>query len=452
MNRKTNMSPKIDKSNVIFPKGLTEETVRLISKIKEEPEWMLKIRLEAFHTFESMKNPKWGIDLSEIDFNNIKYYAYAGEKSKSWDDIPKDIKDTFDKLGLPETEQKYLAGLTTQYESEAIYHNLKSQWQEMGIIFEDIDTALKKYPEYFKEYFGKLVQYTDNKFAALNSAVWSGGTFIYVPKGVKLWMPVQTYFRINTSQMGQFERTLIIADEDSEIHYIEGCTAPQYMASSLHAAVVEVYVKKNAKVRYSTLQNWSKNIYNLVTKRSVTEENATMEWVDCNIGSKVTMKYPAVILKGNNSTGKLLSMNLSDKGQEIDAGGKMIHIGKQTKSVIESKSISRESGISTYRGLVKITKNATYSRSYIKCDHLLLDKNSKGFSYPKDTVSNKSSVLEHEASISKLREDQVVYLKSRGLNDRSVREIITSGFVEPITSQLPTEYSVELERLMMMEN
>ncbi|HQG58120.1 MAG TPA: Fe-S cluster assembly protein SufB [Candidatus Dojkabacteria bacterium] len=448
MNRKTNMSPKIDKSNVIFPKGLTEETVRLISKIKEEPEWMLKIRLEAFHTFESMKNPKWGIDLSEIDCNNIKYYAYAGEKSKSWDDIPKDIKDTFDKLGLPETEQKYLAGLTTQYESEAIYHNLKSQWQEMGIIFEDTDTALKKYPEYFNEYFGKLVPYTDNKYAALNTAVWSGGTFIYVPKGVKLWMPVQTYFRINMERMGQFERTLIIADDDSQIHYIEGCTAPQYVNSSLHSAIVEIYVKNNAKVRYTTLQNWSKNVYNLVTKRAITHKNGVMEWVDCNIGSRGTMKYPSVVLYGDNSHAELLSMAMASKDQNIDSGGKMIHIGKNTTSIINSKTISKENGVATYRGLSKITQSALNSRSKVDCQSLVVDKDSKSYSYPVNTVSNKSSILEHEASISRLSSEKIYYLMCRGFTQEQATKLILSGFIQDITDQLPMEYAVELERLL----
>lgn len=448
MNRKTNMSPKIDKSNVIFPKGLTEETVRLISKIKEEPEWMLKIRLEAFHTFGSMKNPKWGIDLSEIDFNNIKYYAYAGEKSKSWDDIPKDIKDTFDKLGLPETEQKYLAGLTTQYESEAIYHNLKSQWQEMGIIFEDTDTALKKYPEYFNEYFGKLVPYTDNKYAALNTAVWSGGTFIYVPKGVKLWMPVQTYFRINMERMGQFERTLIIAEDDSQIHYIEGCTAPQYVNSSLHSAVVEIYVKKKAKVRYTTLQNWSKNVYNLVTKRAIAQQDATMEWIDCNIGSRGTMKYPSVILYGDNSHAELLSMAMSNKDQNIDSGGKMIHIGKNSTSIIRSKTISKDNGVASYRGLSKITKQAENSRSIVDCQSLIVDENAKSYSYPVNIVSNKTSILEHEASISRISAEKIYYLMCRGLTKEQATKFILSGFIQDITDQLPMEYAVELERLL----
>ena len=448
MRNKANKTQENKKKNAIFPKGLTEETVRLISAIKEEPEWMLKARLDAFHTFNSMKNPKWGIDLSEIDFNNIKYYAYAGEKGQTWEDVPKDIKDTFEKLGLPETEQKYLAGLTTQYESEAIYHNLKSQWQDMGIIFEDTDTALKKYPEYFKEYFGKLVPYTDNKYAALNTAVWSGGTFIYVPKGVKLWMPVQTYFRINMERMGQFERTLIIADDDSQIHYIEGCTAPQYVNSSLHSAIVEIYVKNNAKVRYTTLQNWSKNVYNLVTKRAITHKNGVMEWVDCNIGSRGTMKYPSVILYGDNSHAELLSMAMASKDQNIDSGGKMIHIGKNTTSIINSKTISKENGVATYRGLSKITQNALNSRSKVDCQSLVVDKDSKSYSYPVNTVSNKSSILEHEATISRLSSEKIYYLMCRGFTQEQATKLILSGFIQEITDQLPMEYAVELERLL----
>jgi len=448
MRNKANKTQENKKKNAIFPKGLTEETVRLISAIKEEPEWMLKARLDAFHTFNSMKNPKWGIDLSEIDFNNIKYYAYAGEKGQTWEDVPKDIKDTFEKLGLPETEQKYLAGLTTQYESEAIYHNLKSQWQDMGIIFEDTDTALKKYPEYFKEYFGKLVPYTDNKYAALNTAVWSGGTFIYVPKGVKLWMPVQTYFRINMERMGQFERTLIIADDDSQIHYIEGCTAPQYVNSSLHSAVIEIYIKNNAKVRYTTLQNWSKNVYNLVTKRAITHKNGVMEWVDCNIGSRGTMKYPSVVLYGDNSHAELLSMAMASKDQNIDSGGKMIHIGKNTTSIIRSKTISKENGVATYRGLSKITQNALNSRSKVDCQSLVVDKDSKSYSYPVNTVSNKSSILEHEASISRLSSEKIYYLMCRGFTQEQATKLILSGFIQEITDQLPMEYAVELERLL----
>ncbi|MBD3329857.1 Fe-S cluster assembly protein SufB [Candidatus Dojkabacteria bacterium] len=435
-----------------FPKGLSEKTVREISKIKDEPDWMLKVRLEAYHYFEDHYDHKWGPDLSALNFDKIKYYAYAGEKKNTWEEVPSEIKDTFDQLGIPEVERKYLAGLTTQYESEAIYHNLKERWQSLGILFEDTDTALKKYPEHFKEYFGKLIPYTDNKFAALNTAVWSGGTVIYVPRGVQLPMPVQTYFRINTEQMGQFERTLIIAEEESNIHYIEGCTAPQYMTNSLHSAVVEIFLKKTAQVRYTTIQNWSKNIYNLVTKRAIAEEKAVMEWVDCNIGSKVTMKYPSVILKGDNSKAYLLSMNLADSDQNIDAGGKMLHIGENSTSIIDSKSISRKNGISTYRGTVNISEKAKNARSFINCESLLIDDESVAFSYPIDQTSNSSSTIEHEASVSKISRDQLLYLQSRGLSKREATQLIVSGFISPIVEQLPTEYAIELERLIELSN
>lgn len=435
-----------------FPKGLSEKVVREISKIKSEPDWMLKIRLEAYEYFKTHHDHKWGPDLSSLDFDKIKYYAYAGERKNTWEEVPEEVKNTFEELGIPEVERKYLAGLTTQYESEAIYHNLKEKWQSLGILFEDTDTALKKYPQYFKEYFGKLVPYTDNKFAALNTAVWSGGTFIYVPEGVQLPMPVQTYFRINTEQMGQFERTLIIADNESNIHYIEGCTAPQYMTNSLHSAVVEIFVKDSAKVRYTTIQNWSKNIFNLVTKRAVTERNASMEWIDCNIGSKVTMKYPSVILKGKNSNAYLLSMNLADKSQNIDAGGKMLHIGKNTRSIIDSKSISRRDGVSTYRGTVNISKSAQNSRSSVNCESLLLDEDSVAYSYPIDQTSTPDSLIEHEASISQISENQLLYLQSRGLSKRQATQLIVSGFISPIVEKLPTEYAIELERLIELAN
>lgn len=436
------------KQPMTFPKGLSELTVMEISKLKNEPKWMLESRLKAYEHFINRKQPNWGPDLSDLNFQDIKYYAYAGESKDNWEDVPSEVKATFDKLGVPEIEQKYLAGLTTQYESEAIYHRLKEKWQSMGIIFEDTDTALKKYPNYFKEYFGKLIPHTDNKYSALNTAVWSGGTFIYVPKGVKLWMPVQTYFRVNTEQMGQFERTLIIADEGSEIHYIEGCTAPQYMTNSLHCAVVEIFVKKNAKLRYTTIQNWSKNIYNLVTKRAITEDNAIMEWVDCNIGSKVTMKYPAVILKGDNSHGELLSMALADKGQNIDSGGKMIHLGKKTSSMIKSFTVSKNGGIATYRGLCKISRYATKGRSKIDCRSIIIDKDSKAYAYPVDQSFRADGIIEHEASISRVSEDQLFYLTSRGISEAEANKMIIAGFIEPVSAELPMEYAVELERLM----
>lgn len=409
---------------------------------------MLDFRLQSYNEFINKELPKWGPDLSDLDFQNIKYYAAAGEQTNTWENIPEDVKKTFEDLGINQEEQKYLAGISTQYESEVIYHQLKERWNALGIIFEDTDSGLKKYPEYFKKYFGKVIPNTDNKFAALNSAVWSGGSFVYVPKGVKLTMPVQTYFRINTQNMGQFERTLIIADEDSEIHYIEGCTAPQYMSNSLHAAVVEIYVLKNAKVRYTTLQNWSKNIYNLVTKRAIAEENAVMEWVDCNLGSKITMKYPSVILKGDNSRGTLLSMALAGDNQIIDSGGKMIHIGKNTKSRIDSKTISKGNGSAIYRGLSKLTSNAENAQSIVSCDGLILDENSQSYAYPTDEISNDQSTIEHEAKISKVSEEQLNYLKSRGLNETEATQLIIAGFIKPVTEDLPLEYSVELDRIL----
>ena len=434
----------------IFPKGLNENIVRRISEIKNEPKWMLDFRLDSFEKFKKINNPKWGPDLKGLDLQDIQYYSYGVEKVKSWKDIPSEIKNTFEKLGISKQEQKFLAGLSTQYESEVIYSQLKERWNSLGIIFETTDIALKKYPKLFKKYFSKLVPNSDNKYAALNGAVWSGGTFIYVPKGVKLTMPVQTYFRINTQNMGQFERTLIIADEDSDIHYIEGCTAPQYMSNSLHAAVVEVFIKRNAKVRYSTLQNWSKNIYNLVTKRAITEKNANMEWVDCNIGSKVTMKYPTTILKGDNSKGTLLSLGLANKGQILDSGGKMIHLGKNTKSIINSKTINKDNGIGIYRGISRIAKSASNSKSIVNCDGILLSKNSQSYAYPTDTVENMSSSIEHEAKVSKISQNQLKYLMSRGLNEQEATHLIISGFVKPVTQDLPMEYSVELDRILNM--
>jgi Fe-S cluster assembly protein SufB len=438
------------KKNKEFPKGLNENIVRKISEIKKEPKWMLDFRLDSFKKFQDFKNPNWGPNLEDLDFQDIRYYATGGEKVNTWNEIPKEIKNTFEKLGISKEEQKLLAGLSTQYESEVMYSQIKEKWNSLGIIFETTEIALKKHPEIFKKYFSKLVPNSDNKYAALNSAVWSGGTFVYVPKGIKLTMPVQTYFRINTQNMGQFERTLIIAEEDSEIHYIEGCTAPQYMTNSLHCAVVEVFVKKNAKVRYSTMQNWSKNIYNLVTKRATAGENATMEWVDCNIGSKITMKYPATILKGDNSKGTFLSLGLSDDGQIMDSGSKMLHLGKNTKSIINSKTVSKKNGKSIYRGFCKIAKSAINSQSIISCDGLVLDKNAKSYSYPSDEISNTTSTIEHEAKISKVSQNQLKYLMSRGLSKQEASHLIVSGFVKPITEGLPMEYAVELDRILNM--
>lgn len=433
-----------------FPKGLNENIIRNISKIKEEPKWMLDFRLESFEKFQSLQNPNWGPSLEELDFQDFRYYATGGEKVKTWEEIPEEIRKTFEKLGISKEEQKLLAGISTQYESEVLYSQIKEKWNSLGIIFETTDIALKKYPDIFKKYFAKLVPNSDNKYAALNSSVWSGGTFVYVPKGIKLTMPVQTYFRINTQNMGQFERTLIIAEEDSEIHYIEGCTAPQHISDSLHCAIVEVFVQKNAKVKYSTLQNWSKNVYNLVTKRSIVQKNAVMEWVDCNIGSKITMKYPSTILKGDNSKASYLSLGLADDHQIVDSGSKMIHIGKNTKSIINSKAVSKGNGRNIYRGSCKIGKDSTSSRSMVNCDSLILDKKAKAYSYPINEILNETSIIEHEAKVSKVSQDQLKYLTSRGLSNHEASHLIISGFVKPITEGLPMEYSIELDRILDM--
>lgn len=439
-----------DSKKLEFPKGIGEDVVRKLSQIKDEPKWMLDFRLQAFDEFMSRAMPDWGPNLSDIDFDDIKYYASAGERTHSWDDVPEDIRQTFNDLGIPEHEKKFLAGVSTQYESEIIYHNLQEKYKDTGLVFESIDEGLHRYPKLYQEYFGKLIPYNDNKFAALNSAVWSGGSFIYVPKGVKIAIPVETYFRINTENMGQFERTLIIADEDSEVHYIEGCTAPQYSTNSLHAAVVELYAAKNAHIKYTTIQNWSKNVYNLVTKRGKAQENARIEWLDVNIGSKVTMKYPSVILEGDNSRGEVLSMALADSGQELDTGAKMIHLGRNTSSIIDSRTVSVGSGKATYRGISKITSRAADSKAVVNCDGLLIDDLSKSYAYPHNIVSNDSSTLEHEASVSKVSEDQLNYLMSRGLNIDEAKQLIVTGYIDPVINELPMEYSVELERLLQI--
>jgi Fe-S cluster assembly protein SufB len=435
-------------NSIEFPKGLSEDVIRKISLIKEEPEWMLEFRLNSLERFNKCKLPSWGADLTDIDFQEIKYYATAGDQQHTWEEVPEEIRQTFEDLGIPEHEKKFLAGVSTQYESEVIYHNLKDKYEDIGLVFESIDDGLKKYPEIFKKYFGTLIPPEDNMFAALNSAAWSGGSFIYVPKGVKVPIPVETYFRINTENMGQFERTLIIADEGSEVHYIEGCTAPQYSTNSLHSAVVELFAAKNAHIKYTTIQNWSKNIYNLVTKRAIAEEDARVEWLDVNIGSKVTMKYPSVILKGDRSHGEVLSMALADSGQVLDTGAKMIHLGKETSSIIDSKTVSVGTGKAVYRGISKITKNAEMSRAIVNCDGLLLNKESKSYAYPYNTVNNTTSKLEHEASVSKISEQQLYYLMSRGLSEEDSKQLIVSGFVDPVINELPLEYSVELERLL----
>ncbi|GEM02314.1 Iron-regulated ABC transporter membrane component SufB [Halolactibacillus halophilus] len=443
-----------DKDVSIFrtERGLTEKVVREISKIKDEPEWMLSYRLKALEHFYKTPMPQWGGDLSELDFDEITYYVKPSERSeRSWDEVPEEIKRTFDKLGIPEAEQKYLAGVSAQYESEVVYHNLKEDLQKMGIVFKDTDTALKENEDLFKEYFGKVIPYTDNKFSALNSAVWSGGSFIYVPKGVKTDTPLQAYFRINSENMGQFERTLIIVDEGASVHYVEGCTAPVFTTNSLHSAVVEIYVKKDAYCRYTTIQNWANNVYNLVTKRATCDANATMEWVDGNIGSKLTMKYPAVLLKGEGARGMTLSIAIAGKGQLQDAGAKMIHLAPNTSSTIVSKSISKHGGKVSYRGIVHFGRKADGARSNIECDTLIMDNKSTSDTIPYNEILNDNISLEHEAKVSKVSEEQLFYLMSRGISEQEATEMIVMGFIEPFTKELPMEYAVEMNRLISFE-
>ncbi|MEN1969766.1 Fe-S cluster assembly protein SufB [Lentibacillus sp. N15] len=443
-----------DKDVSIFrtERGLTPKVVEEISKIKEEPQWMLDYRLKALEHFYKRPMPQWGGDLSELDFDEIVYYVKPSERQgKTWDEVPDEIKQTFDKLGIPEAEQKYLAGVSAQYESEVVYSSLKKDLEEMGIIFKDTDTALQEHEELFKEYFGKVIPATDNKFAALNSAVWSGGSFIYVPKGVKTTTPLQAYFRINSENMGQFERTLIIVDEGASVHYVEGCTAPVYTTNSLHSAVVEIFVKKDAYCRYTTIQNWANNVYNLVTKRATCDANATMEWIDGNIGSKLTMKYPAVLLKGEGARGNTLSIAIAGRGQVQDAGSKMHHLAPNTSSTIVSKSVSKHGGKVNYRGLVHFGRKAENARANIECDTLIMDNESTSDTIPYNEVYNNNISLEHEAKVSKVSEEQLFYLMSRGLTEEEATEMIVMGFIEPFTKELPMEYAVEMNRLIKME-
>lgn len=433
-------------------KGLTKDVIKKISEFKNEPKWMLDFRLKAYEIYKKKPMPSWGPDLKDMDFKNIHYYIRPQDKPKNkWEDIPKEIKDTFDKLGVPQAERKFLAGTGAQFESEVVYHSLLESLQKQGVIFESTDAALQKYPELFKEYFGKIVPATDNKFAALNSAVWSGGSFIYIPKNVHITLPLQAYFRINAENMGQFERTLIIADEGSSVHYIEGCTAPTYSTDSLHSAVVEIIVKKDARVQYSTVQNWSSNVYNLVTKRAHAYENAEMFWLDCNIGSKVTMKYPAIYLMGEGARGEVQSLAFAGKGQNQDTGAKIIHAAPHTKSNIVSKSISKDSGIATYRGLAKINKGAKNSKNNVVCDALILDELSQSDTHPTITSEEQSAQISHEATTSKIGEDQLFYLMSRGLNEEQATSTVVNGFAKPIIKQLPMEYALELNRLIELE-
>lgn len=432
--------------------GISEEVVRKISAMKNEPDWMLDIRLKAYHEFAKMKWPTFGPDLSSVNFDEYIYYIKSSEKvEKDWNSVPKAIKETFDKLGIPEAEQKYLAGVSTQFESEVVYHNTIKELENQGVLFCDTDTAVKLYPEIVKEYFAKVVPYTDNMFAALNTAVWSGGSFIYVPKGVKLEKPLQSYFRINTELMGQFERTLIVVDDDASVHYVEGCTAPQYSAYSLHAAVVEIYVNKNAYCRYSTVQNWSNNIINLVTKRTLVKEGGHMEWIDGNIGSSINMKYPACILAGERAKGTTVSIAFAGTDQIQDTGAKMIHLAPNTTSQIISKSICRGGGKVNYRGLVKIANKAENSKSHVECDTIIIDDISTSDTIPTNIVENDSSYIEHEATVSKVNEEQLFYLMSRGLTEQEATEMIVMGFIEPFAKELPMEYAVELNQLIKLE-
>ena len=430
-------------------KGLSEDVVRAISKAKNEPEWMLELRLKAYQKFLELPLPIWGPNLTDIDFNDFTYYKKPSDKvEKSWEKVPETIKNTFEKLKIPESEQKFLAGVSTQYESEVVYHNMLKEVEEKSVIFYDTDTALKMVPDLFKEYFGKIVSYADNKFAALNTAVWSGGSFIYVPKGVKLEKPLQSYFRINSEQMGQFERTLIICEDGSDLHYVEGCTAPKYSQDSLHAAVVEIFVKKNAKCRYSTVQNWSPNILNLVTKRTLVEENGVMEWIDGNVGSHINMKYPACVLAGEYAKGVCISIAVGSNSQIQDAGAKMIHLAPHTSSTIISKSLARTGGKVNYRGLVSMSEKAKYSKSKVECDTLILDDISSSDTIPTNIISNNTSTIEHEATVSKISEEQLFYLMSRGLSKEDATQMIILGFIEPFTRELPMEYAVELNQLL----
>ncbi|MED7923463.1 Fe-S cluster assembly protein SufB [Nonomuraea sp. LP-02] len=434
-------------------RGLSEEVVREISALKNEPEWMLDLRLKGLRLFAKKPLPTWGADLTDIDFDNIKYFVRSTEKqAASWDELPADIKNTYDKLGIPEAEkQRLIAGVAAQYESEVVYHKIREDLEEKGVIFVDTDTGLKEHEELFKEYFGSVIPVGDNKFAALNTSVWSGGSFIYVPPNVEVEIPLQAYFRINTENMGQFERTLIIVDENSYVHYVEGCTAPIYSSDSLHSAVVEIIVKKNARCRYTTIQNWSNNVYNLVTKRAVAYEGATMEWIDGNIGSKVTMKYPAVYLMGEHAKGETLSVAFAGEGQHQDAGSKMVHLAPNTSSSVISKSVARGGGRTSYRGLVQIEEGAHGSASTVKCDALLVDQISRSDTYPYVDVREDDVQMGHEATVSKVSEDQLFYLMSRGLDEDEAMAMIVRGFVEPIARELPMEYALELNRLIELQ-
>lgn len=441
-----------EKSVFKAEKGLTHAVIDQISDHKDEPKWMREFRHKSLDIFFSKPLPTWGGDVTHIDFNEIFYYLKpADRKGDSWEDVPPEIKKTFDRLGIPESEQKFLAGSGAQYESESVYHNLKKEWEDKGVIFLDTDSALAKHPEFFEEFFGKIVPPADNKFSALNSAVWSGGSFLYVPPGVAVDLPLQAYFRINAKNVGQFERTLLICDEGAKAHYVEGCTAPTYSTDSLHSAVVEVIVKKNGRFRYTTIQNWSSNVYNLVTKRSQAYANATMEWVDANLGSKLTMKYPSIYLMEPGARGDILSVAYAGKGQHQDAGGKVIHCAPNTSSHVISKSVSQNGGRSSYRGLVKVQKNCPNVKVNVCCDALIMDEDSRTDTYPYNEIDEKKVNIGHEATVSKIGDEQLFYLRSRGLSEAEANSMIVSGFIEPIVKELPMEYAIEMNRLIQLQ-
>lgn len=436
-------------------KGLNRQVVQKISAMKKEPQWMLEFRLKALEQFEKMPMPEWGVELKKLDLNNLYYYVRpADQESRVWDEVPKDIKNTFDRLGIPEAEQKFLSGVGAQFESEMVYHSVQDQLQKLGVIFLSIEEGLRQYPELFREHFSKVVPVGDNKFAALNSAVWSGGSFVYIPKGLKVDLPLQAYFRLNSASIGQFERSIIIADEGSQVHYVEGCTAPTYSRSSFHSGVIEIIVKKDARVRYTTIQNWSTNVYNLVTQRAHVHEGGTMEWVDCNLGSKATMKYPACYLMGERAHGEILSMAFAGSGQQQDSGGKILHLAPNTTSKVNSKSISRGGGRSSFRGLIYVKEGAKGTKASMACDALILDPLSRSDTYPNIQINESGVSVGHEASVSKIDEEQLFYLKSRGLNDEEATSMVVSGFIEPLVKELPMEYAVEMNRLIQyqMEN
>ncbi|HVP20696.1 MAG TPA: Fe-S cluster assembly protein SufB [Anaerolineaceae bacterium] len=443
-----------DPENFVFRshKGLDREVVQNISHMKGEPQWMLDFRLKALEHFQKRPVPTWGADLSKLDMDDIYYYIKPSTgEGKSWEDVPDTIKKTFDRLGVPEAERKFLAGLGAQYESEMVYHSIQDHLEKLGVIFVSIEDGLRKYPELFKEYFGKIIPIEDNKFAALNSAVWSGGSFVYVPKGVKVDLPLQAYFRLNEANIGQFERTIIIADEGAQVHYVEGCTAPQYTTDSLHSGVIEIVVKKHARVRYTTIQNWSTNVYNLVTQRAMVYEGGTMEWVDSNLGSKVTMKYPSCYLMEPGARGEILSMAFAGPGQYQDTGGKVIHFAPNTFSKITSKSISKGGGRTSYRGLLKVYKGSHDVKSNVVCDALLLDPKSRSDTYPYIEIDEDDVTIGHEATVSKVGEEQLFYLMSRGLNEEQATTMVVSGFIEPLVKELPMEFAVEMNRLIQLQ-